>query len=129
MRSTLCLAVMLCTSIATADDATTAKPASTTTTTQRAVARPLNRHPTLIGMLRRNNDIRRRVGLRPHRLNPALNAAAQDHANYMAATGGFSHSTNGGPQYRANKYGFRGGVLENIAYGCGSVDSTFNMWV
>jgi hypothetical protein len=65
----------------------------------------------------------------PHRINPALTAAAQDHANYMARTGQFSHYVNGGPQYRANKYGFRAGVRENIAYGSASIDGTFNQWV
>lgn len=89
--------------------------------------RPLHRHPTLFGMLVRNNLIRRRVGLPPHRMNPALTAAAQDHANYMARTGQFSHYTNGGPQGRAYKYGFEGGVRENIAMG-GNVDTAFSMW-
>jgi hypothetical protein len=89
--------------------------------------RPLHRHPTLFSMLVRNNLIRRRVGLPPHRMNPALTAAAQDHANYMARTGQFSHYTNGGPQGRAYKYGFTGGVRENIAMG-GDVDTAFNMW-
>lgn len=90
--------------------------------------RPLHEHPTLLGMLGRNNLIRRRMGLRPHRMNPALTRAAQDHANYMAATGTFSHYTNGGPQYRAQRYGFRGGVLENIAFNQRSVDSAFATW-
>jgi hypothetical protein len=89
----------------------------------------LHRHPTLLGMLRRNNGVRRMVGLRPHRINPALTKAAQDHANYMAQTAQFSHYVNGGPQYRASKYGFKGGgVLENIAYGTTSIDGAFNMW-
>jgi len=60
-------------------------------------------------------------------MNPALAAAAQDHANYMARTGQFSHYTNGSPQNRANKYGFGGGVLENIATG-GGPDTAFSMW-
>jgi uncharacterized protein YkwD len=98
------------------------------TASQQARPAPLHRHPTLFGMLRRNNDIRRRVGLFPHRINPALTAAAQDHANYMARTGQFSHYVNGGPQYRAQRFGFRGGVRENIAYGTQSVDGAFNMW-
>ena len=92
------------------------------------VQQPLHRHPTLLAMLRRSNLIRRNVGLRAQRINPALTKAAQDHANYMAATGDFSHYTNGGYQYRAQKYGFRGGVRENIAAGFGSVDATFNTW-
>jgi uncharacterized protein YkwD len=90
-------------------------------------ARPLHRHPTLFGMLVRNNNLRRRAGLWPHRMNPALVAAAQDHANYMARTGQFSHYTNGGPQGRAYKYGFGGGVRENIATG-GNIDTAFSMW-
>ena len=89
---------------------------------------PLHRHPTLLAMLRRSNLIRRNVGLKSQRINPALTKAAQDHANYMAATGDFSHYTNGGYQYRAQKYGFRGGVRENIAAGFGTVDATFNTW-
>lgn len=89
--------------------------------------RPLHRHPTLFSMLVRNNLIRRAVGLPPHRMNPALTAAAQDHANYMARTGQFSHYANGGPQGRAYKYGFTGGVRENIATG-GNVDTAFSMW-
>ena len=46
----------------------------------------------------------------------------------MARTGQFSHYTNGSPQSRAGKYGFRGGVRENIAMGASTVDSAFNMW-
>jgi hypothetical protein len=105
------------------------KAAPAAATKAAAAKPPLHRHPTLIGMLRRNNDVRRRLGLRPHRLNPALTKAAQDHANYMAKTAVFDHYANGGPQYRAGKYGYRGGVLENIAMGSRSVNSTFDMWV
>ena len=68
---------------------------------QQVVQQPLHRHPTLLGMLRRNNEIRRGVGLWPHRMNPALTKAAQDHANYMARSGDFQHYSNGGPQGRA----------------------------
>jgi hypothetical protein len=125
MRSTLCLAMLLCSTVAVAAEPSAAHSGRGGVLRQ---VRPLHRHPTLIGMLRRNNEMRRRVGLGGHRLNPALTKAAQDHANYMAATGGFSHYTNGGPQYRATKYGFHGGVRENIAYGSHSVDSTFAMW-
>ncbi len=92
------------------------------------VAPPLHRHPTLLSMLRRNNDIRRRLGLLPHRINPALTQAAQDHANYMARTGDFQHYSNGGPQHRAGRYGFRGFVRENIAYNYRSVEDAFSVW-
>jgi uncharacterized protein YkwD len=133
-RSVFWIATLLLAPLAVADDATT--PAANSAAGRGNAAsqaqsapqvRPLHRHPTLFGMLVRNNNIRRRVGLAPHRMNPALAAAAQDHANYMARTGQFSHYTNGGPQGRAYKYGFGGGVRENIATG-GGVDNAFVMW-
>lgn len=137
MRTTFCLVAMLSVSVAVADDnargtatgGTAAASANNAGTQAQAAVqeRPLHRHPSLFGMLVRNNNLRRRVGLRPHRMNPALVAAAQDHANYMARTGQFSHYTNGGPQGRANKYGFGGGVRENIATG-GGIDTAFSMW-
>jgi hypothetical protein len=137
MRTAICLAAMLGASVAVADDAARGTAAGSSpagggngAAAQAAAApqaRPLHRHPVLFGMLVRNNNIRRRVGLFPHRMNPALVAAAQDHANYMARTGQFSHYTNGSPQSRANRYGFGGGVLENIATG-GGVDTAFGMW-
>lgn len=108
--------------------ATTATPASAKTVAQPAAKPPLHRHPTLVSMLRRSNGIRRGVGLRPQRINPALTKAAQDHANYMAATGDFQHYSNGGPQSRAGKYGFKGFVLENIAFNFRTVDDAFNVW-
>jgi uncharacterized protein YkwD len=95
---------------------------------QSAESSPLHRHPTLLAMLRRNNEIRRRLGLPPHRINPALTKAAQDHANYMARTGDFQHYSNGGPQGRAFKYGFRGSVRENIAYNYRTVEDAFSVW-
>jgi uncharacterized protein YkwD len=138
MKRSICwIAAILLASVSVADDAARQGASGTNTGASAAgsgqadqsasQARPLHRHPTLFGMLVRNNNIRRRVGLRPHRMNPALTAAAQDHANYMARTGQFSHYTNLGPQGRANKYGFGGGVLENIAMG-GGLDNAFVMW-
>jgi len=79
-------------------------------------------------MLFRNNELRGSRGLWAHRINPALTHAAQDHASYMARTRDFSHYSNGGPSGRAARYGFGGGVLENIAWGYGDVHSTFNTW-
>jgi len=136
MRTTFWMAAFFAVSAAAADDAarqtTTTATATTVAASQSSQSAPqarlLHRHPTLFGMLVRNNNIRRRVGLQPHRMNPALAAAAQDHANYMARTGQFSHYTNGGPQSRASRYGFGGGVRENIATG-GGVDTAFSMWI
>ena len=144
MRTCLFFAALLSAPVLLADDmpppgtsaVADAKPATSAASAESQPAQPakaieappLHRSPTLFGMLRRNNEMRRRVGLFPHRINPALTKAAQDHANYMARTGQFSHYTNGGPQYRANKYGFRAGVRENIAYGSSTIDHTFSMW-
>lgn len=89
---------------------------------------PLHQHPTMVTMLQRSNGIRARVGLRGHRLNPALCAAAQNHAEYMAATGSFSHYTNGGYIYRARRFGFRGGVRENIGWNYPTITSAFAGW-
>lgn len=85
-------------------------------------------HPTILNMLSRNNATRTSRGLRPMFLSSRLTAAAQNHANYMAQTGSFSHYSNGSPQGRVAQYGFRGGVLENIAMGQPSVESAFNTW-
>lgn len=118
----LCALLGLCASLAHGEEA-----ANSGAATQQV--RPLHRHPTLFGMLQRNNSIRRRVGLFPHRISPTLTAAAQDHANFMARSGQFSHYTNGSPQSRAGKYGFRGGgVRENIAMGTRTIDGAFAMW-
>jgi hypothetical protein len=121
----LCASLGWCASLAHGQEA-----AASGASTQQAMqsVRPLHRHPTLFGMLQRNNSIRRRVGLFPHRISPTLTAAAQDHANFMARSGQFSHYTNGSPQSRAGKYGFRGGVRENIAMGTRSIDGAFAMW-
>ena len=98
------------------------------TTQQQAQPVLLHQHPTMVTMLQRSNGIRARVGLRGHRLNPALCAAAQNHANYMAATGSFSHYTNGGYVYRARRFGFRGGVRENIGWNYPTISSAFAGW-
>ena len=130
MRKLCFVVALLSSSIALATDMPESQQASANATAQGTQVEqpPLHRHPTLLAMLRRSNLIRRNVGLRPQRINPALTKAAQDHANYMARTGDFSHYTNGGYQYRAQKYGFKGGVRENIAAGFGSVDGAFNTW-
>ncbi|WP_425614479.1 CAP domain-containing protein [Anatilimnocola sp. NA78] len=88
----------------------------------------LHQHPTMVTMLQRSNGIRGRIGLRNHRLNPALCAAAQNHAEYMAATGSFSHDTNGGYVERARRFGFRGGVRENIGWNYATIDHAFAGW-
>lgn len=116
---------------ATATEKTAAMPASastnaTTGTTEQTRAATI---PSAIWhMLARNNSARTSRGMRPMILSNRLTAAAQNHANYMARTGGFSHYSNGGPQGRAAMYGFRGGVRENIAMGQPTVESAFSTW-
>lgn len=130
MRKVCFILAVLSSSMVLADEMPQAKSEVKQASLEKTVVveQPLHRHPTLLAMLRRSNQIRRNVGLRPQRINPALTKAAQDHANYMASTGSFSHYTNGGYQYRAHKFGFRGGVRENIASGFRTVDDAFNTW-
>jgi len=117
-------------------EAETTMPADAESTTQQVSTKqeketarvPLHQHPTLLSMLLRNNELRRRMGLRPQRVNPLLTKAAQNHAWFMARTGSFSHYSNRGPWGRARRFGFGGQVRENIALGQGSVLSAFRSW-
>jgi uncharacterized protein YkwD len=88
----------------------------------------LHEHPTLVSMLQENNRMRASVSLPPQQMSPELTKAAQDHANFMARTGSFSHYSNGGPSGRAARYGYHGGVAENIAMGYSNVASAFRGW-
>ena len=65
------------------------------------------------------NQLRASLGLPPYQVDPALMAAAQAQANWMATTGVFSHTGEGGsrPQDRAAAAGYRGYVSENIVGG------------
>ena len=89
----------------------------------------LHEHPTVLDMLRKNNAHREIHGYLPHQISPELCKAAQNHAEYMAAGGEFSHYANGGYQGRANKFGYHGSVRENIAWGQQGVVSVFNTWI
>lgn len=108
----------------------TAQKGTTTTVAKKPVTTPvpLHQHPTMVTMLQRSNGIRGRVGLRGHRLSPALCQAAQNHAEYMASTGSFSHDTNGGYVYRARRFGFRGNVRENIGWNYANTEQVFAGW-
>jgi uncharacterized protein YkwD len=90
---------------------------------------PLHEHPTLLAMLKRNNEIRASVGLEPQRINLTLCKASQDNAVFMARTGHFDHrGPNGSPWDRAARYGYNGSVRENIAYGYYTVADAFKGW-
>lgn len=65
------------------------------------------------------NALRASYGLPPLTPHPALNAAAQSHANWIIATGQWGHVGEGGssPQDRATAAGYSGFVLENYVGG------------
>jgi uncharacterized protein YkwD len=130
MRSTaLILALGLATTAIAADRLPATSTAAANVPSTTPTAKPqLHEHPTLVRMLERNNALRRAVGLPPHRISPALTKAAQDHAWYMARSGAFSHDANGGPMYRAQRYGYRNLVRENIAMGQTSISEAFSGW-
>lgn len=70
-------------------------------------------------VLRLVNELRAAQGLPPFQLNSALTAAAQGHAEWMAANVSYTHTGAGGsrPQDRANAAGYSGYVSENIVGG------------
>ncbi|MGB3712875.1 MAG: LysM peptidoglycan-binding domain-containing protein [Candidatus Promineifilaceae bacterium] len=70
-------------------------------------------------MLQIINDYRASLGLPPFQYNGALAAAAQRHANWMAANVIYSHTGEGGstPLSRATAAGYVGNVVENIVGG------------
>lgn len=65
------------------------------------------------------NQFRSSAGLAPFQWNDLLAVAAQNHANWMAATLTYSHTEDNGstPQTRANAAGYVGYVVENIVGG------------
>lgn len=69
--------------------------------------------------LRLINDLRASLGLTPFSLNASLTAAAQSHADWMAATTTYSHTGAGGSsaQQRATAAGYGGYIAENIVGG------------
>src|SRR5262245_2358020 len=69
---------------------------------------------TIARLLELHNQTRARVGLSPLTLNEQMCASAQQHANWMASTGAFSHSR---LPYR-----------ENIAYGQSSPEHAVQTW-
>ena len=90
----------------------------------------LHKHPTLVKMWKHSNEIRARYQLHAQRISPELTKAAQDHAWYMARTGQFSHSVNGGFVARARRHKYPGSAYgEIILYGAGNIPETFNGWL
>ena len=84
-------------------------------------------------LLARINQLRASVGRGPYSLNGALSAAAQDQANWIAATGSVSHTRpdGSGPRTRALNAGYPSTqVSENIYGGTNAnVGSAWSFWV
>ena len=76
------------------------------------------------------NQVRAEHGLPPYQYNGTLSIAAQNHANWMAANGIYSHTGAGGssPQDRANAAGYNGYVSENIVGGTGMTPRQGIIW-
>lgn len=58
----------------------------------------LTSHPTLIQMMKFQNQERARYGLQPLKMNRKMCVAAQKHATWMASTGYYMHSNLGWPE-------------------------------
>ncbi|RCS54381.1 CAP domain-containing protein [Bremerella cremea] len=98
--------------------------------TQKPEEEFLHKHPTLVKMWKHSNEIRARYQLHAQRISPELTKAAQDHAWYMARTGQFSHSVNGGFVARARRHAYPGSPYgEIILYGANGISDTFNGWL
>jgi hypothetical protein len=84
-------------------------------------------------LLSRINNLRAGLGLHPYTLNSALDAAAQNQAQWMASTGNVSHYQDDGstPRIRAVAAGYGSDwVSENIyGGGRGGVSAAWNFWV
>jgi uncharacterized protein YkwD len=76
------------------------------------------------------NAARATAGCAPLTANPALVAAAHDHVDDMVAGQYFAHTSPSGvtPQDRATKFGFTGGVGENIEAGSATASAAFETW-
>jgi LysM repeat protein len=76
------------------------------------------------------NGVRANYALTPFEYNAALAAAAQSHANWMAATGLYTHTGEGGstPYTRATAAGYNGYVSENIVGGTSLTPNQGVIW-
>jgi hypothetical protein len=79
------------------------------------------------------NNLRAQVGLHSYVWNPQLAAAAQQHSEYMAATGHISHQQSNGsmPSDRAAANGFGGSWVSENIYGGGMATAShaWNFWL
>ncbi|WP_158265098.1 CAP domain-containing protein [Blastopirellula marina] len=90
----------------------------------------LHNHPSLVKMWQHSNSVRAQYGLAAQKMNPELTKAAQDHAWYMAKTGQFSHSVNGGFVARTRRHNYAGSPSgEIILWNAKSIPSCFQGWL
>ncbi|TWT34245.1 CAP domain-containing protein [Blastopirellula retiformator] len=90
----------------------------------------LHNHPSLVKMWNHSNQVRAQYGLPAQKMNPELTKAAQDHAWYMAKTGQFSHSVNGGFVARTRRHNYAGSPSgEIILWNAKSIPSCFQGWL
>ena len=89
-------------------------------------------------LLSRVNGLRRMQGLHTYTLNSALNAAAREHANWMARTGKICHYTgkychkeedDDGPKHRALNAGYQYIRLAENIYMGGSAADAWTWWL
>jgi Cysteine-rich secretory protein family len=94
---------------------------------------PAHAQDVVSDLLGRINNLRTSLGLAPYTLNAALNAAAQNHAQWMARTGEVSHTQENGsrPVDRAQANGYVSSwVSENIYMGSiARVDDAWTFWM
>ncbi|HEY8526222.1 MAG TPA: CAP domain-containing protein [Acidimicrobiales bacterium] len=109
---------------------TTAAPTTTTTrpTTTTAAPQPSGPAEQVVAL---TNEARAAAGCRPLTVDPDLTAAAQLHAEDMAARNYMDHVNPEGmsPQDRAAAQGYTGGVGENIAMGYPSAEAVMDGWM
>lgn len=76
------------------------------------------------------NSLRASLGLAAWTVDPILMAVAQNHANWMVATGQYGHTGEGGstPQDRALAAGYAGSVAENWVAGPGMTPAGAVEW-
>jgi len=97
-----------------------------------AACSPASRSPDTTGFAALINAERARHDARQVVENPKLTAAARSHANDMAATNNFSHTSRSGttPSDRARAQGYSYCfIAENIAHGHPTEEQAFAAWM
>ena len=82
-------------------------------------------------LVTQSNQSRARAGCGQLKVNQALIAASVRHSSYMATTGRFSHTGNGGSNFavRARAAGYGAAMGENIGWGYRTSSAMFKAWM